>query len=194
MEPKAQTADVKGKASGHTEIFTFVLLYGAARHALDAAKTAGGNSAHFFLLSLVASAFCLEAYLNELGERRLSLWSPPERYSPGRKLKLVCKKIGLQPRLDRRPFSSFRWVMRFRNSVAHGRTEIVTFADVPLREEIETPDIPSSTIERACDIATASFVVQDVEAMINIIAEKAGRHLSPLLIYSLAAWVSTPSE
>lgn len=186
--------EVQETASGHAEIFTFVLLFEAAQHALNAAKTARGGSTHFCLLSLVASAFCLEAFLNELGERRFSLWSPPERHSPGRKLKLVCKKLNLKPQLDRRPFSSFRWVMRFRNSVAHGRTEIVTFQDAPLRDDLEAPDRPSSSIELACSINTASFVVQDVRAMIDTIGEKAGGRLSPLLIASHTAWVSTPSE
>jgi hypothetical protein len=184
----------KEKASGHAEVYTYSLLFEAAHHALNAAKPKGAPATHFCLLSLVASAFCLEAYLNELGERRLKLWSQPEKYSPRRKLDLICSKIGMTPDFEARPFSSFAWVMKFRNSVAHGRTEVVTFHDVPTRDDIDAPDRPPTSLELACDVGTASAVVQDVREMVDAVGKKAGSVASPLLVFSHSAWVITPIE
>ena len=85
-------------------------------------------------------------------------------------------------------------MIEFRNSVAHGRTAVVVFDDVLISGEHAIPDRPSSSIEQACTIKTASDVAQDARAMIETLGTAAGSNVSPLLIATHTDWVTKPTD
>lgn len=68
-------------------------------------------------------AFSFEAYLNHVGEEEISYWSEIERISYENKLTVISKHLGLKIDKSRRPFQTIKDLFRFRNRLAHGRTE-----------------------------------------------------------------------
>jgi hypothetical protein len=79
------------------------------------------------MMSLVATAFFLEAYLNHIGSQRIAAWESIERkLAPREKLSLIHEQLKLSPSFGRRPYQSFTFVFRLRDLLAHGRTATVT--------------------------------------------------------------------
>jgi len=177
-------------ASGHSEIYIFSLLYEAAQYAIEAARKHAARRMHFCLHSLVSSAFCIEAYLNHVGEEELTLWNAPERKSTRTKLDLVCSRTSIVPDFDARPWSSFEWLMEFRGKIAHARTEIRPFSNKPLIGDPAMPEREISQVEEACTIENAMGAVQDVRAMIEIIGKALGSPVTPLLAVSNTQWTA----
>jgi hypothetical protein len=193
MNRESENNEGKEMVSGEAADFTYVPLFEAGQHALKTAKKEPRQRMHFCLLSLVASAFCMEAYFNELGERQLKLWSQPEKKSSLEKLGLICARLGLSPDFQMRPFSSFIWVRKFRDSVAHGRTEVIAFKDAVVSNEQPFPEHQQPTIEQQCTLEIASDVAEDARKIIETLGSAAGSLVSPLLIRTSTTWTSIPN-
>jgi hypothetical protein len=71
----------------------------------------------------VMLAFAFEAKLNCLGWKLIPNWN--ERQSFPNKQKEVFKKLALNPDWSSRPYSSIELMKKFRDTVAHGKPEIL---------------------------------------------------------------------
>jgi len=121
--PKKQTAIV----SRDRTIHTYMELWHASECVLEDGERERPGSSFQFLSSIVLTAFALEAYLNHVGPRVLSSWDGLERSSsPLSKLDLLCEVLKVQlPGKDRRPLQTITELFKFRNTLAHGRTEVL---------------------------------------------------------------------
>lgn len=79
-----------------------------------------------FLTAIVMTAFCLEAYLNFLGERVLPFWSKIDRIRVRNKLGVICSHLDFRPDFGIRPYQSLDDLWKFRNELAHARTETLS--------------------------------------------------------------------
>ena len=72
------------------------------------------------------SAFSLEASLNHIGTKLFPFWKDVEKkLSPESKLNFICHELKLKPNFSKRPYQSFKSILKFRNKLAHGKTKTV---------------------------------------------------------------------
>jgi hypothetical protein len=85
------------------------------------------GSTHQFRASLVFTAFALEAYLNHIGAILFKSWETIERkLTPNEKLTLICEHLKIDMDWSARPWQTVKALMRYRNSLAHGRGDKLT--------------------------------------------------------------------
>jgi hypothetical protein len=120
-------------------VHTYMELWHASECVLELGERQRSGSAFQFLSSIVLTAFALEACLNHVGPRVLSSWSGLERSSPLSKLDLLCEVLKVQLLgKDQRPQQTISKLFTFRNTLAHGRTEVLEPA--PERIAVEEVD------------------------------------------------------
>ena len=119
--------------SGERNIYTYNYLYSAAEWALEQAENTQEGNFYNYMISIILSAFCIEAYLNHVGGLVLSYWDDEIKkgLSIQNKLKIVCSHINFVPDFSQRPFQSFTQIMKFRNLLAHAETETIHFKEKP---------------------------------------------------------------
>jgi hypothetical protein len=155
-------------------VVTYGRLLQVARQGLWQAEAAEYGSFHNLVSSIVFSAFSVEAYLNHIGASGLQPAGWQDRLPVRKKLECILREIGLAPDFSERPFSSFDAMFRFRNLLAHGRTE-------QIRKEYEA-DLDEGVLvlgpivewELTCTYDNAKRFFSDAEAMITAIHEKTG--------------------
>jgi hypothetical protein len=111
------------KVKAQRTVFTFALLSAAGWHALKDGQERLEGSFFEWMTAGVFAAFSLEAYLNHLGPKRSKCWSGLERLSVGTKLELILEDLDHRPDFSSRPFQTMKDLLRFRNQVAHGKSE-----------------------------------------------------------------------
>lgn len=75
---------------------------------------------------LIFCAFSLEANANYIGYKLLSDWEDHERKSLEDKLEIIYQNLGLDFDKGRRPLQTVKLLVKFRNSLAHGKPEFVS--------------------------------------------------------------------
>jgi len=120
------------------------------------------------------TSFCLESYLNYVGDKSFEKWN--YQVSPLNKLKIVAERIGIQVDYGIKPYQSIKLANKFRNVVAHGR--IVTLASSCLRKfnAKSKAKNPETWWESVCTIECAKSYPSDLEEVINKI--ETGYHLN----------------
>src|ERR1035437_4185958 len=109
------------RASTTTKTYVYCRI--AARVALERAKSLAGGSFYFYMMAATFATFSVEAFLNHLGERKVTDWRAIERRL-GPKEKLLVLRLLLHLTVDesRRPFQTLRDMLRVRDALAHGKT------------------------------------------------------------------------
>ena len=166
------------------QIYPYVFLWSACNKAMELAKTSSDSSLHL-MTSMLLSSFCLEAYLNHLAMMKHGGdWRSFERSnSPDEKLEVLAEKIGYHLNLGVRPFQTFSTIFRFRNDIAHAKTEHVhaeskmALANFLALDEI--PPEPLTEWEKLLTPETAQRFLDDSLAMIKELHEKAGLGADP---------------
>ena len=128
--------NTKTEIEGQRLIYTFNYLRLAARHLLgqggelDAALYGETVEA---MMSIVASAFYIEAALNHIGPMVVPFWELVERkLDPEVKLQVLAHQLNLTPDFGVRPFQTVQKLFRVRNELAHGKT-----SEVKIRVEFD---------------------------------------------------------
>jgi hypothetical protein len=166
------------KHKARVEAMSYVVTYGRllqiARQGLRQAKAANEGSLHNIVSSIVFSAFSVEAYLNHVGATLYSSeWK--DRAPVRKKLEFLSQKFSLTLDLSERPFSSFDAMFRFRNRLAHGRTEELTADyETHLDDEHALVPGPMTEWELICTLENAERFLDDAKAIINNIHGKTG--------------------
>src|SRR3546814_10061549 len=124
--------------------------------------------------ALLLLAFTVEAYLNHLGEKIIPFWNEIDSIRVLDKLTVICKQIGIAPNMSCRPFQTLAPLFKFRNSVAHGQTKILTES-----KQVSPGHAPSdagllSTWEEYCTLQNAERASDDVTAVMEALHEKSG--------------------
>ncbi len=129
------------------------------------------------LTTIVVAAFKFEAYLNHVGKALFpSFWSEMERLSHKQKRRIICAHLHILEADGKRPWQTLGDLFRFRNCVAHGRSEILDPPEVVEVGEIE--DLrrkkPLTKWEEGCTIEFARRAYEDTEAIMRQIHLAAG--------------------
>jgi len=155
-------------------IFTFAMLHAAGRHALKDGSGRIDGSFYEFMTANVLATFSLEAYLNHLGPRRFKCWEEIERLPVESKLTLLLENLKQRPDFSSRPFQTVKNMVRFRNQLAHGRSERVEEISDQKLFPGESPRYPQVKWETQCTQETAERFMGDAHAVIVQLHEWAG--------------------
>lgn len=153
---------------------TYADLYRAAYHFLKLAQTPAAGRNYLLVSTLTFSAFSFEAYLNHIGPDIFPSWRNLERLRVLDKLEIICRQVKVAPDLSRRPFQTVHNLFRFRNSVAHGRSQVlkvekdIHILDDPWRH------VPKADWEEYATLANAKMAYEDVRGAINAISVAGG--------------------
>jgi transcription-repair coupling factor (superfamily II helicase) len=157
------------------EIRTYAYLYMASRDALDTATQTEEGQFYKIITSLVFSAFTLEAYINHIGEERIEIWEEIESVKTLSKLKIIYNNLGLQYDNSQRPIQTVIELFKFRNLMAHGRTEKIKKQGHSKKEK---PDPGENLItgkwEKFVNLKEAERAIEDVREIMETICEATG--------------------
>ena len=176
-----------------TTSFSYVTLHNAAHFSLDEANKSEDGRFYHCLSAMIYSAFCLEAYLNHLGQIEFSDWKKIERRkSPIQKLDMLSKNRNFSPDLSKPPFDYFDKIFAFRKKIAHGQTEHIHIEEIQEREVGDTPDYPATDWERTINLDNASSFVENSTLMVDLLHPIFGWKSKPFITAWKSSWEATP--
>ena len=113
---------------------------------------------------LIFSAFSLEANANFIGYKIIKDWEVHERKSLKYKLDLICQELGLAVDKGKRPFQTVNLLVKFRNSLAHGKPESVSIEKEIVGDpsKLEKFKYPQASWEEYCSEENALNAYEDV--------------------------------
>ena len=119
------------------------------------------------LATMMFSALAVEALANAFGERKVDNWSDYESSTPNAKLQLVA--VSLHIKYDRQiePWATARWLIKFRNLVAHAKPQLIRDEVVLTQNELDKRlfDRPESKIEREVTVENAARALSAASAI-----------------------------
>jgi hypothetical protein len=165
----------KVEYDGERTVHTFDFLREAAARLLAQAEEIKVGAFYPSMMSMVATAFFLEASLNHVGLRLFDDWQTTERsLNPGEKLAKIASKLGLELDWSRRPHQTFAKLFKRRDALAHGKTETVR-ARFRANSDLVPPNERLRTRwERACKPSEARRCFDDAVAIAQRLFERAG--------------------
>ena len=163
--------------SSKREVRTFAELHHASNVLLQTALEHVKGNRYTVMSSLLLRAFAFEAYLNHLGERHLNLWdATTERLAWHEKFGMVCNGINFKPDVSQRPYQTLKRLFRFRNALAHGKSETIT-AGGETRSDRD-PKLalcwPTTHWEKYCTLKNAQRAQADIMAIIEDLHARVG--------------------
>lgn len=159
---------------GSREVRTFVDLNHGVNVLIQKTEEEEKGSYYTTMGALLLSAFTFEAYLNHLGDRTLKFWSEIESIKVMEKYAVLCKHLNLSPDFSRRPNQTLSSLFRFRNAIAHGKSQIleetkeVSSQDEPYRHS------PKAHWEEYCTLDNAKRAKDDISKVIEELHIAAG--------------------
>lgn len=155
------------------EVKTYTEMWHTSKCLLERGVENQKGSFHQFMASLVFTAFTLEAYLNHIGPKLFDLWNEIERLGPHDKLKAILEKLQINTDYGKRPWQVMKQLFRFRNDIAHGKSEIVkTNSKISISKHDDSDfGIVKTKWEKYCTRANAEKAREDVGNIIKAIYE-----------------------
>jgi hypothetical protein len=170
----------KVKYAGKKTVLTYEYLQIGARYLLELAEKTSEGNLYTSMMSLVGTAFFLEAYLNHLGATLLPYWGGVERsLSPHAKLALLCHYLNIEPDFGKCPYQSFRKVFDFRNLMAHGKTETVRGEWRSSLGHAHAMSMLETKWEKMCSPKEARQCYEDGKKIVEQLHAKAGLRGKP---------------
>lgn len=171
----------KIKYSGNHTVLTYSYLRNSSNCLLKKAEETEEGNVHTSLASLVMSAFSLEASLNHIGTKLFPFWKDVEKnLSPESKLNFICHELKLKPNFSKRPYQSFKRILKFRNKLAHGKTETVEGSWSANMDETPISQIETEW-QKMCTPKKAKKILDDVTKIVTELHKKAGMGDLPFL-------------
>ena len=156
------------------EVRTFVDLNHAADVLLKTAREVKRGSYYTLMSSLLMTAFTFEAYMNHLGQLKLPFWENIDSIRVLDKYSVLCKQFAMTPNMGVRPYQTLNSLFRFRNAIAHGKSELLEKqAVVPIDAEPHEHS-PRTKWEEYVTEDNADRARQDVSKIIAELHEAAG--------------------
>jgi hypothetical protein len=105
-------------------VYTYAELWHASECLLAMGIENPKGSMFQFLSSAILTAFALEAYLNHVGAATFKCWQQLDRLPPWSKMELLFEELGVAfpAGTNARPLQTVAKLLRFRNTMAHGRS------------------------------------------------------------------------
>jgi hypothetical protein len=147
----------------------------AAVDALEKAKKIKEGSFYQTMSCLVFSAFTVEAYLNHVGEQKIAYWNEIEKIEPMAKLKALHSVLKLPFDPSKRPVQTIQQLFKFRNFMAHGRTEKLTGRGTMKKSRPDPgKNLVETKWEKFCNEKEAERAVKDVKKLLETVCAAAG--------------------
>jgi hypothetical protein len=185
----------KVKVKSATTAYTFAYLRAAGWRALEEAKQNEKGRFYKCMISQLFSAFCLEAYLNHIGNEKIPDWEKSERkLSSKEKLEIISHEIGCKINYEERPFQTFKAIFKLRNELVHGKTKFTSESNEQIIEGDETPVISQEKWQDYINVETAIKFSEDTKEILETLNLKAGFDPSVLLVQETNDWWVFPAE
>ena len=176
--------------TGKRDVRTYAELSHAANTLMQTAQRYQRGNLYTLLSSLLLRTFTFEAYLNHLGERHLKLWNAKKHLKWFEKFKKICQRLKFKPHKSARPYSTLRPLFKFRNLMAHGKSEtIIEKREVDSRDA-DTIPWPKTEWEKFCTPENAERAKQDITAIIRELHKQAGFSDDPFDLSGASASVT----
>jgi hypothetical protein len=134
------------------------------------------------MMAGVFAAFAVEAFLNHLGQRRVSDWEAFERkLGPREKLLLLKQALHLSVDQATRPFQTLNDMLRLRDALAHGKTVTVTSDMIVEDPYDESARYPAPNWKKLCSLASVARMVEDARAMVQELNSQSGSKRDPFV-------------
>jgi hypothetical protein len=150
------------------KVKVYIDLIHGAKVLFDKSLSNPEGSFYTDMSSILLSAFTFEAYLNYLGKEIIPFWDNIEKIKVLEKLDVICKQLNIEIDRSRRPFQTLNKLFKFRNPIAHGKSEIIT-----VEKEVNITkynnDLPKTKIEEFCTNDNARKCLEDVREIIKYI-------------------------
>jgi hypothetical protein len=114
--------------------------------------------------------------------------------SPKEKLETLGSILKMNIDYGSRPFQTFNRMIALRNTLAHGKTEILTENSIQILADGDVPRVPSTSWEEEISIDNASRYLDDSKEMIQILNSKAGIEDFYLFVPEEANWFMSNAE
>ena len=173
MEVKLKKAEY---ISGEGEIITYAWMWKNAKISLEAAEKSEEGQFFNVMNTVVFSAFAMEAFFNHLGLKRIEDWQKKERkLSKLKKLMFWLSELKIEADISQRPYFSVTEAFRFRDLLAHGKTEVVNQNEkVEFEEDEQNNYMIENEWMKLCNFETAKRIFIDVETLIYKLYKAAG--------------------
>ncbi len=159
---------------GEREVKTFVDLFHGSKVLIDKSKSVKEGSYFTTMGSLLLTAFTFEAFLNHLGHKKIKFWNKIDRISINSKYTVLCEEFELELDHSERPYQTIKQLFRFRNSIAHGRSEILKVNKRVSSKDDPWQHAPKTDWEEFCTESNAEKAREDIEIIIKELNEAAG--------------------
>jgi hypothetical protein len=170
-----------GVYEAEREVRTFVDLYNGASVLIGKSQEEMKGSYYTNMGALLLVAFTLEAYLNHLGSKLFKFWPQIERIPVMKKYELLCAHLDIAPG-SRSSDQNIHDLFKFRNAVAHGKSQIVkTSKAVSVEEDDFHKHSPKTSEEEYCTVENAKLAREVVADFIKKLHLAAGLGTDPFV-------------
>lgn len=172
--------------------YPYVYLHNASYYSLQEAIAEEEGSFFKFMGSMLFASFCIEGYLNFLGESKISRWKQKER-KLGRdgRLNELLQILGMSPNMTRRPFKTYNELFEFRDALVHSRV-VKTNITGSLISTTQRPPKPLPEWEKLINQQTAQKFFDDSSRIIQMMNQKAGYDRDPFATPWVGKWEINP--
>lgn len=160
--------------SGSREVRTFVDLNHGADVLTRIAEDEPKGSYYTTMGALLLTAFTFEAYLNHLGAKRIKFWEEIESMRVMDKYTVLCKELDVTPDYSKRPYQTLRALFKFRNAIAHGKSQILEETKEVSSQDERHEHTPKAHWEEYCTLDNAMRAKEDISKIITDLHIKAG--------------------
>lgn len=174
MEKKIIHNKKKIKVSASRSINTSTFLSSISHDCLKKAEADVKGRNLMLAASMVFSAFKLEAFFNHIGQLKVPSWNLVERkITPIDKLLFISDYLGVTVDFGKPPFQTIKRMFRFRDALAHGKSQELNEETIQYLEEEEIPSLPMTNWEKEISVDTAKIFKKDVAKIIELVCESA---------------------
>ena len=159
---------------GEREVRTFADLAHGADVLIMKTEQDQKGSYYTTMSSLLLTAFTFEAYLNHLGNKTIKFWEEIEPIKVMDKYLVLCKELDLRPDFSRRPYQTLRALFKFRNSIAHGKSQILKETKAVSSKDDPHAHSPRTEWEEYCELNNAKRAKADISEVIKELHRAAG--------------------
>jgi hypothetical protein len=160
--------------TGTREVRTFVDLNHGADVLIQKTEEEPKGSYYTTMGALLLTAFTFEAYLNHLGQKRIKFWEEIESIKVLEKYAVLCKELDLTPDFSKRPNQTLQALFKFRNAIAHGRSQILEETKEVSSKDEPYEHTPKAHWEEYSTLDNAKRAKQAIAEIITELHKKAG--------------------
>lgn len=161
---------------GSAEFRTYAYLFNTARSLFLSAKEHRSGSNYCRVSAVLFSAFAVEACLNHIGEEKLPWWDIVEpKLQWENKLQLITQYFSVEIDKGKRPSQTIYKLFKFRNKLAHGKTETVNGSYIDACDCGDQLEVMDPTwLKEWHSNEVIERVLEDTQKFIELLLEKAG--------------------